>query len=259
MGHRDALSEDFLHQARTEFDDPSIQPNEHTYNHALLEIEDILAASSRSLAEFDGFVLPPDTRPHGEDRSEPYVIREHRRLAARLQLSPPQLPPFNADQQAIFDAVCSSLEAPANQAKVTFVDGSGGCGKTHLFNAILDHVRYQGHIALAVAVSGTASLLLHGGRTAHSTFKIPLDVNDTSTCSFTPRSHTARLLKMAKLILWDEASMISRHVIETVDRSLRDLLRHDDPQLQHVPFGGKIILFGGDFRQVNYLYAIFSR
>ena len=59
---------------------------------------------------------------------------------------------------------------------------------------------------------------------------------------------------MTKLILWDEASMVSGSVIETVDRSLRDLLRHDDPQLEQVPFGGKAVLFGGDFRQVCTLY-----
>ena len=39
----------------------------------------------------------------------------------------------------------------------------------------------QGKIALCVASSGTASLLLEGGRTAHSTFKIPLQVNHFAT------------------------------------------------------------------------------
>ena len=46
-------------------------------------------------------------------------------------------------------------------------------------------IRAQGKIALCVASSGIASLLLEGGRTAHSTFKIPLKVNDTSTCNIT--------------------------------------------------------------------------
>jgi hypothetical protein len=42
-------------------------------------------------------------------------------------------------------------------------------------------VRSQNQVALCVASSGIASLLLEGGRTAHSTFKIPIPITDTST------------------------------------------------------------------------------
>ncbi|XP_015078290.1 ATP-dependent DNA helicase PIF1-like [Solanum pennellii] len=54
----------------------------------------------------------------------------------------------------------------------------------------------------------------------------------------------AQLTRQAKLIIWDEAPMAKRHIIETVDRSFRDIMDKD------VPFGGKIMVFGGDFRQV---------
>jgi ATP-dependent DNA helicase PIF1 len=46
------------------------------------------------------------------------------------------------------------------------------------------------------------------------------------------------------LIIWDEAPMSDRRCLESLDRSLRDLL--DNPAL---PFGGKSVLLGGDFRQ----------
>lgn len=39
--------------------------------------------------------------------------------------------------------------------------------------------------------------------------------------------------------------MLPKHAIEAVDRSLRDITRNYD-----VPFGGKVIVFGGDFRQI---------
>jgi len=39
-------------------------------------------------------------------------------------------------------------------------------------------IRAKGMIALNVASSGIASLLLPGGKTAHSTFCIPLEIND---------------------------------------------------------------------------------
>ena len=48
----------------------------------------------------------------------------------------------------------------------------------------------------------------------------------------------------AKLILWDEASMTHRYCPEALDRTLRDLMKVDQP------FGGKVVIFLGDFRQV---------
>jgi hypothetical protein len=44
-------------------------------------------------------------------------------------------------------------------------------------------MRVRGGIALAVASSGIAALLMEGGRTAHSRFKIPIQgLHDASTC-----------------------------------------------------------------------------
>lgn len=248
--HRDALAEDFRQAARAELQDSSLPFNDYIYDQALLAIEDVMIGLSRSLTDFRCFTLPEDTRRGDhDDSSEPFIIREHRSLTRRLQLLPEPTLSFNEDQQRIYDAIFQSLRSPGNMSKVFFVDGPGGTGKTHLFNSILDTVRRAGDVAIAVAISGTASVLLHGGRTAHSTFIIPLKVDGNTYC-ITPRSPTARLLKMAKLIIWDEASMISRHVIETVNRSLQDLMKNVNEELETVPFGGKVVVFGGDFRQV---------
>jgi hypothetical protein len=43
----------------------------------------------------------------------------------------------------------------------------------------------------------------------------------------------------------DEASMIDVYAVDAIDRMLRDITRTAE-----VPFGGKLIVFGGDFRQV---------
>ena len=59
----------------------------------------------------------------------------------------------------------------------------GGTGKTYLYSTILAQVRATHHIAMAAASSGVAALLLEGGGTAHYKFKIPLKVDDTSTCT----------------------------------------------------------------------------
>ncbi|SAM02961.1 hypothetical protein [Absidia glauca] len=44
--------------------------------------------------------------------------------------------------------------------------------------------------------------------------------------------------------------MSSRNNFEAVDRLLKDIMGADDPSLESVLFGGKVVVFGGDFRQI---------
>ncbi len=57
---------------------------------------------------------------------------------------------------------------------------------TFLYKSLLATVRARGDIALAVASSGIAALLLQGGRTAHSRLKIPIPVHSSSVCRWLP-------------------------------------------------------------------------
>ncbi|GMF19156.1 unnamed protein product [Phytophthora lilii] len=108
---------------------------------------------------------------------------------------------------------------------LSFVDGPGGTGKSFLLEAILASIRRTGRIALAVAGSGIAAQLLPGGRTAHSTFRLPLDPDETITCNFGVRSSEAALLKRTSLIVWDDAPMTHRYQYEAVDHPTRHALR----------------------------------
>ncbi|WVZ94394.1 hypothetical protein U9M48_040292 [Paspalum notatum var. saurae] len=149
---------------------------------------------------------------------------------------------LNEEQKAAYDKILSTVDT--DQGGVFFVDGPGGTGKTFLYKALLATLRSQDKIAVATATSGVAASIMPGGRTAHSRFKIPLAIDDGAVCSFTKQSGTAKLLKKVSLIIWDEASMTKRQAVEALDNSLRDIM--DQPRL---PFGGKTIVFGGDFRQ----------
>ena len=82
-----------------------------------------------------------------------------------------------------------------------FIDGPGGTGKTYLYNTLLSTVRRNGDIALAVASSGIAALLLVGGRTAHSRLKIPIKLDELAVCNIKKNSNLSELLKITKLIL----------------------------------------------------------
>ena len=99
-----------------------------------------------------------------------------------------------------------------------------------------------------MASSGVASLLLPGGRTAHSRFKIPFNLHEDSTCTISHGSELALLLQNTSLIIWDEAPMMNRYAFEAaVDCTLRDIMKAIDPILETKPFGGKVVVFGGKF------------
>ena len=149
---------------------------------------------------------------------------------------------LNEDQKVAFDTIIDAVFIHSKGS--FFIDGPGGTGKTFLYRALLAAVRSKGCIALATASCGVAASILPGGRTAHSRFKIPLDMNPNNMCKVSKQSSLAKLLQQAKLIIWDEAPMTHRAGIEGVDRLLRDLM--DNSEL----FGSKVMVFGGDFRQV---------
>jgi hypothetical protein len=148
---------------------------------------------------------------------------------------------LNMDQKAAYEKIMSVVHG--DEGGVFFVDGPGGTGKTFLYRALLATIRGQKKIAVATATSGVAASIMPGGRTAHSRFKIPLSIEDGGYCTLTKQSGTAKLLQSASLIIWDEASMTKRQAVEALDNSMRDIMSRPD-----LPFGGKTVVFGGDFR-----------
>jgi hypothetical protein len=107
-------------------------------------------------------------------------------------------------------------------------------------------VRSKKKKVVSVAWTGIAATLLIEGRTVHSTFQLPLDLNETSTSNMTLNSKKAVVLREADLIIWDEAPMAPIQAVNTIDRLLRKIMNNK------FPFGGKVfVILGGDFRQVT--------
>ena len=139
------------------------------------------------------------------------------------------------EQQAFVNDVRKTLAS--DTSKCYFLESEGGDGKTFVFNALLEHARSEGHVALAVASSGIASLLLELGRTTHSQFKAPVDevtpdYNPTFTNNIGARTALAELVGQAKLLIWDEAPMMSKWLLGYLDFVMRDIRKND------LPFGG---------------------
>jgi len=158
---------------------------------------------------------------------------------------------LNPGQREVYDTILNCVrtidEGPPGVHQggtAFFLDAPGGYGKTFLYECIAGRLRHENKIVLSVASSGIAAYLLTGGRTAHSRFKIPIDLDEGATCNIPRGSETIGLLRKTSLIVWDEAPMMHRWAFEAVDRSLRSVMGVD------LPFGGKVLLAGGDFRQI---------
>ncbi|KAH0767208.1 hypothetical protein KY285_003079 [Solanum tuberosum] len=148
---------------------------------------------------------------------------------------------LNKKQMIAYNVITERIFS--NKPGAFFIDGPGGTGKTFLYRALLATIRSMGYIALATTTSGVAASILPGGRTTHSRFKIPIDLDENSSCNISKESSLASLIRQAKLIVWDEVSMAKRRMIEVLDLLLKDLIN------TNVLFGGKVIVLGGDFRQ----------
>jgi hypothetical protein len=99
---------------------------------------------------------------------------------------------------------------------------------------IASKLRAEGKIVLCVASSGIASLLLPGGRTAHSQLKIPIPIHEDSYCNIKRGDVVHELLKATSLIICDEIPMLHHHILKCLDCTLHDLL-NVDADLKELP------------------------
>ena len=152
-------------------------------------------------------------------------------------------PNYTPGQQEISEAIVNAVRN--DEELQIFIDARGGCGKTYLLNTILCRVRSMngGSPALAMATTGIAANLLLLGRTFHSRLKAPLTPSAESTLQITAQSNLARLVRECKLLIIDEATMLDKFLLEALDRTLKDIMEVDQP------FGNKIVVLAGDFRQ----------
>ncbi|XP_073017823.1 uncharacterized protein [Primulina eburnea] len=82
---------------------------------------------------------------------------------------------------------------------------------------------------------------------------------EESTCNIKQGSPLAELIVKSKLIIWDEAPMTHKFCFEALDKSMKDIMRFVNPSSLHMPFRGKTVVFGGDFRQILHVIPKGSR
>ena len=124
-----------------------------------------------------------------------------------------------------------------------FVDGPGGSGKTYLYNYLVSVCKAFNFKISCSAYSGVAATLLENGSTCHSVFKLPVPCTDGSKCHVSPSSEYGQKLKEIDIFIIDEVSMMNKYAFEAINIMLQDLCKNK------CLFGGKVMVFGGDFRQ----------
>ncbi|XP_062523184.1 ATP-dependent DNA helicase pif1-like [Corticium candelabrum] len=235
------MSDDILHQCRREARQPDMDYSDDMYNECLFRLQELVQQMSGQKLEEYG--LPPVNRGH-EDRLTVDLLREKSYDREALQQFVDENETnLTIDQRNIDLRITDMVHH--GQGGIIFIDAPGGTGKTYLINLSLARLRSRGFVALAVASSGIAAQLLSNGKTAHSTFKIPLNLmtTDLPMCNLKRGSSKATLLQECTVIFWDEATMANKLAFEALDCTLQDLRQSSRP------FGGILVVLSGDFRQ----------
>ncbi|XP_057452414.1 uncharacterized protein LOC130744237 [Lotus japonicus] len=208
------LADEIQYDLRKTHHKPDLVIEEHQLKDlCLMEMEKILMVNGKSLKDYPGMPCVKST-----------TINEYGNILLLNELN--------------FDVV--EMSRLHNEC---FLRLNGGQSK--VYEEIMNAVNVANG-----ASSGIASLLLPGGRTTHSLFSIPLSLNEDSCCGIPLGSPKAELLQLASLIIWDEAPMVSRYAFEALDRTFRDIMRFKIEGGSEKPFAGKVVVLGGDFRQI---------
>jgi nucleoside-triphosphatase THEP1 len=132
------------------------------------------------------------------------------------------------------------------KGKSFFVTGAAGVGKTHLIKEIYEQLKKDGANVALTSTTGINALNL-GGITVHKFFgltnRTDMGYLGFMKSSFLFRGISMRLAQIDVIII-DEVSMLRADTLELINAICQQALKNT------LPFGGKSIIFTGDFYQI---------
>lgn len=199
----------------------------------LWAIQHYMRRAGRSLADSNyGFTLPDvnyDIQDQHDDESE---YDQSDAAVPSMELS---------EEQQVARVTLMEL-IDSHSSNVITILARAGTGKSAWVHYCAAELRAQQRTSICVAASALAATGLPRGRTAHAAFNIPVPCYEDTFLVWS--ADVESQIRRAACIFWDEISMVSVHVVEALNRSLKRLLKNDRA------FGGKVIVFLGDFRQL---------
>ena len=194
--------------------------------------DELRAQVNQAVADARLDALPREIRFQVEhDRVELQEMVDHRLEGVGVG----QQGMYRPAQRQFHDLILQAVTDETLTERCFFLDARGGTGKTYVENGILAAVRLidQDSVALAVAVSGIAATLLMKASTFHSRTKAPIvGLDSTTVFNIRRGSKEAKLFQMCSVIVWDEAPMGHRNLLEALDRTLQDICEDNESVLQ---------------------------
>ncbi|XP_073030747.1 uncharacterized protein [Primulina eburnea] len=238
------LSDDILYKQRNLLHHQELELNEDKIkSHGLVEIEKLLRSYGKSLRGFQSMPFPSDeyfqssrnSLIHDEMWFDRRVLfREYHNLLNNL----------NDQKRQIYNSIMTVVDFEYERDSLCIWIWR------YWKNIFLENSVCMLEIKWRNCFERIAYLLHPGGRTAHSCFSIPFNPTEESTCNIKQGSPPAELIVKSKLIIWGEAPMTHKFCFEALDKIMKDIIRFVNPSSLHMPFGGKTVVFGDDFRQI---------
>jgi len=152
---------------------------------------------------------------------------------------------LNEGQRAAFDAIMAAVcDVNKTLPRQNFLDGPGGTGKTFLYNTLIAVLKGQGKSVISVASTGIAATLLNDGTTTTLSSKFTRPSLRRQDRRSKKNRFNAHLIRNASLIISHEATMKNNHALDAMSQLFQTVMKN-----RTEPYGGKVVLLGGDFRR----------
>ena len=227
--HSEAMAEDYIYRGMS-------LPLAH--NELLRDLNNRLSSLGKTLLDF-GFPMPTESDSEADRARLAYPPAQERTKYEELYIT------CTNEQKSIVDRVLLSVQQ--STAFVMMIQAPAGYGKSHIFKTIAHGTRASAHIVAVTATTGLAALNYEGGRTLHSVMRMSVvddPILDSIECDVGGTSERAEYLRQVAVFLIDEVTMAHVQWLVAMDTCLQGLMANT------LPFGGKVVVFAGDFRQL---------